>query len=158
VPATALIVEVTESRDLDRESIAQTLEAIQALGVRIAIDDFGSGYSSFGCLARLAVDFLKVDRKFVEAIATDQREATLGAAIVKLGASLGVTTVAEGIETGAQLAGLRDLGVPLGQGFLIDRPMPAAAFTERMLAGQTEQAQGSRAARVVDLRPGWARS
>ena len=124
----SLVLEVTESRDLDRESIASTITGLRALGVRIAIDDFGTGYSSFGCLSRLEVDFLKLDRKFVDAMGTDRREATLGRAIILLGASLGLEMVAEGIETDLQLATLRDLGVECGQGFFIDRPMTAAAF------------------------------
>jgi diguanylate cyclase (GGDEF)-like protein len=132
LPADALVLEVTESRDLDRESIATTIEALRAIGVRVAIDDFGTGFSSFGCLGRIEVDYLKIDRKFVDALGSDRREATLGRAIVQLGASLGLATVAEGIETGQQLASLRDLGVPYGQGFFLDRPMGAAAFATRL--------------------------
>jgi diguanylate cyclase (GGDEF)-like protein len=147
--AESLVLEVTESRDLDRESIATTVEGLRALGVRIAIDDFGTGYSSFGCLGRLAVDYLKLDRKFVDAMGSDRREATLGRAIIQLGTSLGLETVAEGIETAAQLSTLRDLGVEYGQGFLVDRPMTAAAFAERM---HVTQPAGSAPARTASPR------
>jgi diguanylate cyclase (GGDEF)-like protein len=133
-PAASLVVEVTESANLDRDSIAATLRGLRSLGVRIAIDDFGTGFASFGCLSRLTVDYLKVDRSFVGALGTGRREATLGRAIVQLAASLGLEAVAEGIETGAQLAALQELGVPFGQGFLVDRPMSSADFSARMTA------------------------
>jgi diguanylate cyclase (GGDEF)-like protein len=134
LPAHRLVLEVTEGSDLDRSAIAAAVDGLRALGVQIAIDDFGTGYSSFGCLARLAVDQLKIDRKFVEAIATDRREGVLGAAMVQLSATLGLATVAEGIETAEQLVRLRELGVSHGQGFLLARPMPAEALGEQIAA------------------------
>ena len=148
-----LVLEVTESRNLDRESVAATIAELRALGVRIAIDDFGTGFSSFGCLARLAVDYLKLDRSFVDAMGSDRREATLGRAIVQLGASLGLETVAEGIETGVQMAALRDLGVEFGQGFLVDRPMTAAAFALRIGETDVPGADATVALPVALLRP-----
>ena len=100
------------------------------LGVRIAIDDFGSGYSSLWQLATLPVDVIKIDRSLVKYLGTDT-SATAGtartiiAAVTSIAATLGMTTVAEGIETTEQHAAVVELGCTHAQGFLFARPMPA---------------------------------
>jgi EAL domain-containing protein (putative c-di-GMP-specific phosphodiesterase class I) len=100
------------------------------LGVSLAIDDFGTDYSSMSQLRRLPVDILKIDKSFVDGIATEPEEWALTTAIIRLAASLRKTTVAEGIETGGQLAHLRSLNVELGQGYLFARPLAPEAITE----------------------------
>ncbi len=98
-----------------------------SLGVRLAIDDFGIGYSSLSYLRKFDVDLLKIDRSFVNEVAKLAREASFVAAIVEMGHVLGLKTVAEGVETAEQLARLRELGCDLAQGYLFARPLSAAA-------------------------------
>jgi EAL domain-containing protein (putative c-di-GMP-specific phosphodiesterase class I) len=93
------------------------------LGVQIAIDDFGTGYSSLAYLEQFPVTQIKIDRSFVTPLDDPRREAGLVHAIVEIGRALGLTTVAEGIETPNQLRRLRELGCVLGQGYLFARPL-----------------------------------
>jgi diguanylate cyclase (GGDEF)-like protein/PAS domain S-box-containing protein len=132
----ALTLEITESILLDdTELAAATLSNLNAIGVRIALDDFGTGYSSLTHLDRFPVDVLKVDKSFVDALASDDTErASLVGAIVNLGMMLGIHVTAEGIESPDQLARLRSMGCELGQGFYFDKPMDAAALRARMSA------------------------
>jgi diguanylate cyclase (GGDEF)-like protein/PAS domain S-box-containing protein len=119
-----LVLEITETvvmRDVER-TIGR-LVSLKALGVRLAIDDFGTGYSSLNYLRRFPVDIVKVDRSFVDAIATDADQRALVAMIVELTVALGLRAVAEGIERPDQLAALRSLGCTQGQGFLFARPV-----------------------------------
>ena len=115
----------------DAELAATRLHELRALGARIAMDDFGTGYSSLSYLSRFPIDVLKMDRSFLSADSAVDASG-LAAAIVSLGATLGLEVVAEGIERPSQMAALRLLGCKTGQGFLIGRPMDAAA-TERWL-------------------------
>ncbi len=116
---TLLVLEVTESTLLDDRSAIQRLHELKALGLQIAIDDFGTGYTSISYLQQLPIDILKIDRSFVSggALPDDQRAAFLHA-IVGLANSLGVHSVAEGIEQPHQLDELKHLGCSSGQGFL----------------------------------------
>jgi EAL domain-containing protein (putative c-di-GMP-specific phosphodiesterase class I) len=91
----------------------------------LAIDDFGTGYSSLAYLRRFPVDTLKIERSFVERIGEQSDDAALANTIVQLGQSLGMSTVAEGIEEYGQLAALRDLGCEYAQGYYFARPLPA---------------------------------
>jgi diguanylate cyclase (GGDEF)-like protein len=128
-----LVVELTESiLLLDTEATLEKLTELKALGLRLAIDDFGTGYSSLGYLRRFPIDVLKVDRSFVDGISRSGEASALAAAVVDIGRTLHLDTVAEGIESAEQLAGLREMRCKLGQGFLFARPMPAAEL-ERML-------------------------
>lgn len=121
-----LCVEITESALLHDVAAARTVLAeLKDLGVRVAVDDFGTGYSSLGHLRRFPVDYVKVDRAFVGGLGEDPEDAAIVTAIVGLGRSLGLTVVAEGIETPGQLTALRALGCELGQGFLLAHPRPA---------------------------------
>jgi diguanylate cyclase (GGDEF)-like protein len=132
--ATALIIEVTETtlmRNPDR--IAERLRAIKELGVRIAVDDFGTGYSSLAYLQRFPVDSLKIDRMFTNAIATSPESRALVGTLVQLGKDLGLTTLAEGVETTDQLDHLRGEHVNEIQGFLLARPLDAQAIEARIL-------------------------
>jgi EAL domain-containing protein (putative c-di-GMP-specific phosphodiesterase class I) len=134
-------LEVTESAlATDADTMIARLHDLKALGVSLAIDDFGTGYSSLSQLRRLPVDYIKIDKSFVDGIAREHTEWELTTAIVRLAVSLGKQTVAEGIETGGQLAHLRTLDVDLGQGYLFARPLTPAAITE-LLTGVAELRQ-----------------
>ena len=127
--AARLSLEITEAAfGVDAEAMIERLHELKQLGVRLAIDDFGTDYSSLSKLRRLPVDVLKIDKAFVQGIATDVAEWALCTAIIRLAAGLGKTTVAEGIETGGQLAHLRSLGVELGQGYLFAPPLAPATI------------------------------
>jgi diguanylate cyclase (GGDEF)-like protein len=124
----SLIVELTESVVATEDTwTADALVHLRAIGVRVAIDDFGTGYSSLGTLQRFPVDILKIDRSFVTRLAADSDDA-IARLIVTMGRTLGLATVAEGVETDAQASRLRDLGCDAGQGFLWARPMSLAAL------------------------------
>jgi diguanylate cyclase (GGDEF)-like protein len=130
----ALIIEVTETALMrDAAVTALQLQAIKALGVRIAIDDFGTGYSSLAYLQQFPVDCLKIDRMFTEAIATSTQSEALIGSLVKLGKELGLTTLAEGVETTSQLDYLRSRAVDEIQGFLLSRPLDAETFEAEIL-------------------------
>lgn len=123
-----LVLELTESTLLaNSEETVGILTGLKALGVRLAIDDFGTGYSSLSYLHRFPVDVLKIDQSFVEGIANGPGASALANAVIALGNSLGLRTVAEGIETEAQYDVLSALGCKLGQGYLFSRPLPPAA-------------------------------
>ena len=112
------------------------LRNVHDLGVRIAIDDFGTGFSSLGQLRRFPVDVLKVDKSFVQGVELDARDAAITANLASLAHALGLVAIAEGIESDAQLAAVKDLGCDHAQGFLFARPMPAEALA-RLLAGES---------------------
>ena len=126
-----LCVEVTETALMQDPQMAQQVIAeIRALGVRTAIDDFGTGYSSLSALRELPIDLLKVDRTFVQGIATDPRDRRLVGAMVSLAHDLGMQACGEGIETEAQREALLAEGCALGQGFLFHPALPPAAFAD----------------------------
>ncbi|HEX8206556.1 MAG TPA: EAL domain-containing protein [Solirubrobacteraceae bacterium] len=130
VPASALIVEVTESVAMREPGCVEpVLERLRALGVRIAIDDFGAGYSSLARLRDLEVDLLKIDRTFMTAAATDDRAGRLVRAALDLALALDMTAVAEGVENEQQRRFLVDGGCTLAQGFHLARPVPPAQVT-----------------------------
>jgi len=133
-----LIVEITENVAMENfETGIVTLEQLRASGVRIAIDDFGTGFSSLSYLRRLPIDKLKLDKEFVQEISHDAGTLAIVNALVPLAHKLGLHVVAEGVETQAQLAQLREAGVDEFQGFLMYEPMPPATC-ESML--ETESA------------------
>lgn len=130
-----ITLEVTETAFRgDIEQMILKLHQLKDLGVRLAIDDFGTGFSSLSFLRRLPVDVLKVDKSFVSGIAREPEEWALTTAIIKLAASLGKQTLAEGIELGEQLAHLRTLNCELGQGYLFDRPLHPEIIGDRLAA------------------------
>jgi diguanylate cyclase (GGDEF)-like protein/PAS domain S-box-containing protein len=125
-----LIVEVTESALVDNlQSAAEIATELKAMGCRLAIDDFGTGYSSLLHLQSLPFDELKVDRSFVTSMTEKRDSRKIVAAVVGLGQSLGMITVAEGIETQEQAEMMLWLGCELGQGYFYGRPMPAEELT-----------------------------
>jgi EAL domain-containing protein (putative c-di-GMP-specific phosphodiesterase class I) len=129
LPAHRLKVEITESLFMDAVPVAlKNLHGLRELGVAIALDDFGTGYSSLAYLLRFPFDTLKIDRAFVlEMMARDDARA-LVRAIVDMARTMGMGTVAEGVEDAAQLQVLRDAGCDAVQGYLLARPMPLAAL------------------------------
>jgi diguanylate cyclase (GGDEF)-like protein/PAS domain S-box-containing protein len=130
----ALTLEITESVLMLRSGeTLEKLRALKALGLNLAIDDFGTGYSSLGYLQQFPIDVLKIDRTFVDAVGVEDDNATLARAIIALGRTLQIETVAEGIERVEQREGLRALGCTLGQGFLFARPMTGAKFVAEVL-------------------------
>jgi diguanylate cyclase (GGDEF)-like protein/PAS domain S-box-containing protein len=123
-PATVTL-EITESVLLnDDETTISTLRELKGLGVQLAVDDFGTGYSSLSYLSKFPVDCLKIDRSFVSKLSDGAEGSALAAAIVRIGETLKLRTVAEGIERTDQLEALRRINCGLGQGYLFARPMP----------------------------------
>jgi diguanylate cyclase (GGDEF)-like protein/PAS domain S-box-containing protein len=135
LPGTTLKVEVTETSVVtDPVLAAATLEALQAHGVHVAIDDFGKGYSSLIQLKRLPIDELKIDSSFVREIALDRDDAAIVQAIIGLAHNLDLKVVAEGVETQDQLNFLKNAGCDEAQGYFFSRPIPAAEFSATFLA------------------------
>jgi len=129
----ALTLEIAETSLMhNAEQAARRLTAIKALGVRLAIDDFGTGYSSLAHLQQFPVDALKIDRSFISGMTDNQEGETLLHALVQLGKSLSIETLAEGIEHQRELSLVQDEQFDSGQGFLFARPLDAAA-TEAFL-------------------------
>ena len=125
--ADRLVLEITESELLgDAMASAARFRELRALGVRISLDDFGTGYSSLSYLHSLPLDSLKIAKPFVDGLVDRGREASFIGVIVDLARKLELDVIAEGIETPAQLTALSELGVELGQGFLLGRPAPPA--------------------------------
>ncbi|MBA3894604.1 MAG: EAL domain-containing protein, partial [Gemmatimonadales bacterium] len=136
VDPSAVILEITESVLMQQtDAVLERLQALKKLGVRLAIDDFGTGYSSLSYLQRFPIDILKIAKPFVEEVALGAERAALARAIIGLGDTLRLQTVAEGIEMAEQRAALIELGCPLGQGHHFARALPAEAI-ERLLAGR----------------------
>ena len=129
-PAT-LTLEITETALMaDIDAATLRLEALKALGVRIAIDDFGTGHSSLAYLRRFPVDALKIDRSFITGIASSDAAAAIISTLVQLGKTLGIETLAEGIEQPAQLEKLQQEHCDQGQGFLFARPLDVDGVEE----------------------------
>ena len=134
-------LEVTESMLMaDFEGAVRNLGLLRALGIKIAIDDFGTGYSSLAYLRRLPFDKLKLDQSFTRDAVENAQDAAITRAIVAMARSLDVEVVAEGVETQAQRDFLEALGCTTMQGYLLARPMPAAAITELMRGALGRQA------------------
>ena len=133
LPPNALCLEITESAVMrDPESALATLTLVKDLGVKVALDDFGVGFSSLAQLRELLpLHALKVDRSFITGIADDDRNSAIVAAVVMMATTLGVTAVAEGVETADQAAQARALGCDVSQGFFFTAPEPAALISER---------------------------
>jgi diguanylate cyclase (GGDEF)-like protein len=128
-----LDIEITESVAMSQpEQAREQLNALVALGCSVALDDFGTGYSSLGYLKALPVSKLKIDKSFMDGIPNDTNDVTLSRAIIALAHSLGLTLVAEGVETDAQLAFLRQYGCELYQGWLFAKAMDATELTPRL--------------------------
>ena len=152
VDPSMLSLEITESALMDDIDVsARAMHALRDLGVRLAVDDFGTGSSSLAYLKRLPVDSLKIDRSFIAGLPSDLHDRSITQAIITLGSSLGLAIVAEGVETVEQWIALDELGCTVGQGFLWSPPIPAAAFAP-LLTGlrRTTRAPRSTPAQAAD--------
>lgn len=145
VPAQRLVIEITESRAMrDPEASASVVHQLKALGVRVALDDFGIGYSSLAYLKMFPVDHIKIDQYFVQGIGLDNRDEHLIEVVAELARKRGIAVLAEGIETAAQLEWLRGIGCEFIQGYHVGRPVPADEFEARWVRpAQAPAANGS---------------
>lgn len=142
LPSSSLILEITESSMMrDAEVAARSVASLKALGVRVALDDFGTGYSSLSYLERFPIDILKIDRSFVSTIEANHGQGGLAPAIIQLAHTLGHSTIAEGIESEAQVDYLRQMGCQFGQGFHLGIPQDAKA-TGRLLQQRSPTPRG----------------
>lgn len=138
--AALLELEITESALAEREDEALlTMRRLRDLGLRLAVDDFGTGYSSLAYLKRLPVDELKIDKSFVMGMEAGEDDAMIVRSTIDLAHNLGLTVVAEGVETAAILVRLRTLACDEAQGYHIARPLPVDDF----LAWQARQGEAS---------------
>jgi diguanylate cyclase (GGDEF)-like protein/PAS domain S-box-containing protein len=140
-PAEFLELELTESGLMERQScVIDILRSLRAQGVRIAIDDFGTGYSSLAYLKRFPLNVLKIDKNFIDDIPDKQDDKEIAATIIAMGHILGFNVLAEGVETPAQLAFLKDKGCDMYQGFLVSHPLPVEEFTALLAAAPVADA------------------
>jgi EAL domain-containing protein (putative c-di-GMP-specific phosphodiesterase class I) len=135
--SSAVVLELTESSLLRRdEQVTSALAELKDLGVRLAMDDFGTGYASPSSVLELPIDVLKIDKSFVDALAKP-RGRKFAESIISFARATDVEVIAEGIETEEQLTLLTEMGCRLGQGFLLAKPMDWQAAEELLLSGQT---------------------
>ncbi len=143
LPASSLVLEITETSLVDQhEAVLAGLGALRALGIRLAIDDFGTGYSSLSYLHRLPVDIIKIDKSFVDRL-SDTGDLTLVDAILSMAATLGMTTVAEGVEHEHQRAALTAQGCGTGQGYHFSPPVDPHLLPELVVTALLTRAGGA---------------
>ncbi|MGE0799624.1 MAG: putative bifunctional diguanylate cyclase/phosphodiesterase [Lautropia sp.] len=141
--ASLLCLEITEGTIMSREDPEELLRRLRDLGIRLAIDDFGVGYSSLGNLRRFPVDVLKIDRSFTSGIPADEDNLALVRTILALARGLGLKVIAEGIETATQRETLIAEGCLEGQGYLFGRPLPAEQIEATLAAMTSERSTGT---------------
>ncbi len=140
-----LELEITESCAMQNvDNSVRVLNELKRMGVRIALDDFGTGYSSLNYLRRFPIDTLKLDKSFVHDVTDEAGDAAIASAVISMAQSLGLTVIAEGIETEEQLAFLRALGCPRGQGFLFGYPIPSEEFAAYVQRSRSSVAAATR--------------
>lgn len=133
LPGRALFLEITESVMMgDTLAASAAMTALTSLDVRLSVDDFGTGFSSLSYLKRFPVDVVKIDRSFVSGLGHDESDVSLVAAIIKMATALGLTTIAEGVETHEQARRLLDLGCTKMQGYLFSAPVPMGELLETL--------------------------
>ncbi len=130
-----LCIEITENLISDSSPLAATLASLKALGVSLAMDDFGTGNSSLATLRKLPLDTLRIDREFIDGLKGSEDEGRIVKAIIELAHTLGLKVVAEGVETARQLTLLREMGCEVAQGYHISRPLPADAAGRLITSG-----------------------
>ena len=143
VPVGALELEITESVLMtDPDRACELLGELRGLGLRIAVDDYGTGYCSLAYLRDLPIDELKIDRSFIAALSQDPRSGAIVSSTIELAHALNFSVVAEGVEDESTLAALKAFGCDSVQGFYFSRPLPAEQFA----AWARSQAHAARAA------------
>jgi diguanylate cyclase (GGDEF)-like protein/PAS domain S-box-containing protein len=131
VPTERLRLEITETILMDEKTASRSVvERLDDLGIQLAVDDFGSGYSNLGYLKRLPIEALKIDQIFIRGLGTDQHDQAIVRAITELSHEIGLRVTAEGVETEEQLKIIREIGCDAAQGFLFAHPLPADEFLE----------------------------
>jgi len=141
VPPEALMIELTETLLAgEHETVWRDLAALREHGVRVAIDDFGTGYSSLGYLRRRPIDVVKIDKMFIDDMVESEQQLALVTGIVSLAQSLGLTVIAEGIESAVHRDLLARLGCPLGQGYLWSAPVDGTEALAQMANGEHSMA------------------
>lgn len=141
-----IVLELTERQQFaDLPSAIAAIKMLQELGFRVALDDTGTGHNGLSYVQELGADIIKIDKHFVDIIGMDRAATTIIQMLVRLAADLGMTTVAEGIETEQQLKALRDCNVDEGQGFLVSKPLPVDMFLA-FVDGQQQSGAAQRAA------------
>ena len=148
IPGTALSVEVTESMIMaDTVDTAMTLEGLQAMGVEVCVDDFGTGFSSLAYLRQFPVDRIKIDRAFVSTMNDNEKNFRVVAGIAAIAKALECDAVAEGVETAEQAASLADIGCPKAQGYYFGRPQPPKQIFELLRSAASERVEAHVGAR-----------
>ena len=147
----SLCLEITESAIMDDPQRAQaTLEQLSSMGFKLSIDDFGTGYSSLAYLKRLPVNELKIDKSFVLAMERDLDDAKIVRSTIELAHNLGLSVVAEGVETAKAWKLLATLGCDEGQGYFMGKPMPADQFVGWLSGWQLPELGDDTADTVMD--------
>jgi EAL domain-containing protein (putative c-di-GMP-specific phosphodiesterase class I) len=150
LPGSALEFEITEMSATQSESTSvERLRALRAMGIRISIDDFGTGFSSVSVLKHFPVDSLKIDTSFVRDLVLDPNDAAIATAVVALAKSMGLTVVAEGVENPAQLEFLRQQGCEMWQGYLCCPPVNSAEV--RAILGRRSGGAARRISTPLDI-------
>lgn len=131
-----VMVEITESMLMEaREDTSEVLLAYRDAGIEIALDDFGTGYSSLSYLSRFDIDFIKIDRSFINNMTASDEDFSLCEAIIAMAHKLGIKVIAEGVETAQQKSRLKEIGCDYAQGFLISAPLPPDEFEDLLKRG-----------------------
>ena len=146
-----VVLEVTERDPIENfTATRQTIAALQGLGVRIAIDDVGTGHSGLSYMLKLGVDIIKIDKMFVDAIGTDRNSTTIVETLVDLAHNMRMDVVAEGVENFEQVMHLRELGIRSAQGYVFAPPLPGRAFLQLIEAIDPLPAAAGRPAELAD--------
>jgi EAL domain-containing protein (putative c-di-GMP-specific phosphodiesterase class I) len=140
MPSAMLEVEITEETALDIGAVQGKLQALSRAGIRVALDDFGIGYSSLSSLRQLRADRIKIDRSFVTGLSTCDDKRGLVLAVLGLGRLLGLEMVAEGVESAEDLQSLQAMGCPFLQGYHLGRPMPVRTLEATVFKARDEAA------------------
>jgi len=131
-----IVIEITESSSMNNiEAVLPVLWKFKSIGFRIAIDDFGKGYSALGYMKQFPIDILKIDKSFVRELTSDAKSAVITKAIIDMAHGMDLRVIAEGVETAEQLETLRTMNCDIVQGFMIDPPMPSDRLESRYLTG-----------------------
>jgi EAL domain-containing protein (putative c-di-GMP-specific phosphodiesterase class I) len=141
IKLTQVVFEVTERDQIENFTQARrVIAALQELGIRIAIDDVGTGHNGLSYMLKLGVDIIKIDKMFVDAIGTDRNSTTIVETLIDLANNMQMNVVAEGVETFEQITFLRDLGIRTAQGYVFAPPLPGSSLLKLIKAIHPPQA------------------